>query len=73
MPVAMAAPLIPSCGKGPMPNIISGSRMMFVMQPAARQNIVVFIRPVDWDIFSHVRNMQSIGAKRKTYCEYSIP
>ena len=45
IPVAYAAPAMPISGKKPMPNIISGSRTIFAINPTSIQNIVVFIRP----------------------------
>ena len=55
MPVASAAPRMPSSGNGPIPKIISGSRMMFATHPSKSAAIVTFMRPTAWKIFSKAR------------------
>ena len=42
---AIAAPLIPIVGNGPMPNIIKGSSTMLVTNPHIILNIETFILP----------------------------
>ena len=44
---------MPMSGKGPMPKISSGSRMMLQTEPPIRPIIVTFIRPTAWKIFSN--------------------
>ena len=45
MPVAMAAPSMPSWGKGPMPKISSGSSTMLVTAPLSMLTMVSIILP----------------------------
>ena len=73
MPVASAAPLIPSFGKNPIPKISSGSSMILEIQPHKSANIVSFIRPTAWNIFSKARLIIITGANKNTILEYSNP
>ena len=50
--VAMAAPSMPIFGQKPMPKIITGSRMIFVMQPVIIAIIEIRICPTAWKSFS---------------------
>ena len=73
IPVASAAPRIPISGKIPIPNIISGSKIILDTHPTSIQSIDVFIRPTDWKIFSKQRPAAFGTAKIKTIFAYSVP
>ena len=44
--VAVAAPATPICGNGPIPKIISGSRMMFPTSPMAVERRTTTLPPI---------------------------
>ena len=71
--VAIAAPLISILGNGPIPKIRSGSKIIFVIEPAIILNIVTFIFPTDWKIFSNPTFNIIISEKANTILLYSIP
>ena len=73
MPVARAAPRIPSFGKKPIPQIRNGSRMMLLVHPTSRAIIDTFIRPTAWKSFSKKRLMEITVENMKTMVEYSSP
>ena len=73
MPVARAAPRIPSFGKKPIPQIRNGSRMMLLIHPTSRASMDTFIRPTAWKSFSKKRLMAITVENRKTMVEYSSP
>ena len=73
MPVASAAPEIPSMGKGPRPKMSTGSRMMLVMEPHSRAAIVSFMRPTAWNSFSKQSSAMMTGAKKNAILEYRTP
>ncbi len=70
MPVASAAPEMPSSGKGPGPKMSRGSRMMLAMHPARRAAMVIFIRPTAWKSFSNESPSMMITEKEKAMPEY---
>ena len=56
---------MPILGKGPMPKISRGSRMMFAMQPQRRLTMVTFMLPTAWKIFSKAMLRETTRVKRK--------
>ena len=69
MPVARAAPSIPIFGNGPMPNIKSGSSMIFTIQPVISPAMEAFILPTAWKIFSYARLIIITIENEKTIVE----
>ena len=70
MPVAMAAPFIPSAGKKPMPKIRNGSRIILVTQPHIILTMDTVIFPTAWKIFSNEMAMTLGSVKSRTILEY---
>ena len=73
MPVASAAPSMPMAGKGPMPKISTGSRMMLATQPISMQTIEVTIRPIAWVIFSKTMASPMGTLNNSTMLAYRSP
>lgn len=69
----MAASSIPSAGKGPMPKISSGSRMILETQPTISPAIVTFILPDTLeDLF--IGKVDGVyGCKQKYNCRIMVP
>ena len=68
--VASAAPVTPISGNGPMPKIISGSRMMLMIAPVRPCIIGMIMLPVDCCTFSHIIEIMTKMLRPTAICEY---
>ena len=70
MMVATAAPRIPISGNGPMPKIISGSRIMLMIAPVRPWHMGIIMLPVACWIFSHITETITKMDRPTAMCEY---
>ena len=71
--VAVAAPRTPMAGKGPTPNISSGSKMMLKMAPVAWEAMEAKVLPVATSSFSKFCPKNAPAETTHTMLRYWIP